>query len=294
MCTHIYMCISYIPCYCINYMHVCIYMCISYIPCYCINYMHVCIYMCISYIPCYCINYMHVCIYMCISYTPCYCINYMHVCIYMCISYIPCYCINYMHVCIYMCISYISCYYINYMHVCIYMCISYIHCYCINLFLPILKNIYTNIIFFTCFEMLFDPQSSMPSVATTTTSSAIPSRQALRSKPSNVVGRKRSFSENWLAHKPSNNVTSGDILQPALKKKRTVTTPKFKHFHTQSINKYCLEHQEEDSEGDIKTCLYKVPRTRGIQGIQSLKWEGGSLQGLVFIYCPPYYLVIII
>lgn len=70
--------------------------------------------------------------------------------------------------------------------------------------------------------------------------------------------RKRSFSENWLEHKPSSNVNSGDILQPVIKKKKTVTTPKPKHLRSAAVNRYCLEHQEEDSQGDLKTALYKV------------------------------------
>ena len=50
----------------------------------------------------------------------------------------------------------------------------------------------------------------------------------------------------------------GGILQPQLKKKRTVSTPKPKDFQTKRLGRYCLQHQEEDSDGDIKTALYKV------------------------------------
>ena len=71
-------------------------------------------------------------------------------------------------------------------------------------------------------------------------------------------GRKRSLSENWLEHKPSSTLNSGDILQPMIKKKKTVSTPQPKHLKSSQISKYCLQHQEEDSEGDIKTALYKV------------------------------------
>ena len=52
--------------------------------------------------------------------------------------------------------------------------------------------------------------------------------------------------------------TSAGILQPQLKKKRTVSTPKPKDFHSKHVDKYCLQHQEEDSEGDIKTAIFKV------------------------------------
>ena len=43
-----------------------------------------------------------------------------------------------------------------------------------------------------------------------------------------------------------------------MKKKKTVSTPKPRHFHSQKVDRYCLQHQEEDSEGDVKTELYKV------------------------------------
>ncbi len=47
-------------------------------------------------------------------------------------------------------------------------------------------------------------------------------------------------------------------MQPQMKKKKTVTTPKAKHLKAKQVDHYCLRHQEEDSEGDVKTELYKV------------------------------------
>ncbi|CAI7996758.1 Kinesin-like protein KIF23 [Geodia barretti] len=78
-------------------------------------------------------------------------------------------------------------------------------------------------------------------------------------------GRKRSASENWLEHVPSSTVENGGILQPQLKKKRTVSTPKPKDFQSKRVGRYVLQHQEEDSDGDIKTALYKgdIQPTRG-------------------------------
>ncbi|XP_064387362.1 kinesin-like protein KIF23 [Halichondria panicea] len=83
---------------------------------------------------------------------------------------------------------------------------------------------------------------------------------ALRGK-----GRKRSFSENYLEHKPTTTVRSGDLLQPLMKKKKTVSTPRPKDFQSRQVDKYCLQHQEEDSQGDIQTALFKgdIHRTRG-------------------------------
>jgi len=78
-------------------------------------------------------------------------------------------------------------------------------------------------------------------------------------------GRKRSLSENWLEHKPSTTVDNGDLLQPQLKKKRTVAAPRARDLRSRQVDKYCLQHQEEDSEGDVKTELYKgeIMHTRG-------------------------------
>ena len=70
--------------------------------------------------------------------------------------------------------------------------------------------------------------------------------------------RKRSLSENWLEHKPTTTVNSGALLQPVYKKKKTVTNPQPRDLRDQQMNKYCLQHQEEDSQGAVKTSLYKV------------------------------------
>ncbi len=51
---------------------------------------------------------------------------------------------------------------------------------------------------------------------------------------------------------------AGGVMQPQMKKKKTVTTPKTKHLRSKQVDRYCLQHQEEDSEGDVKTELYKV------------------------------------
>ena len=102
--------------------------------------------------------------------------------------------------------------------------------------------------------------SIAPSVATTAVSGGDGGTPVVpvQLKAPNTVSRKRSFSENWLAHKPAGNVVSRDILQPVMKKKKTVTNPKQKHLRSNTVKKYCLEHQEEDSEGDVKTALFKV------------------------------------
>ena len=53
------------------------------------------------------------------------------------------------------------------------------------------------------------------------------------------------------------------VLQPQLKKKKTVQTPKLKHLReeTGGCSKYVLTHQEQDSQGEVETRLYKVKMT---------------------------------
>lgn len=91
-----------------------------------------------------------------------------------------------------------------------------------------------------------------------------PSKQPLNIPVRSTTHRKRSFSENWLDHRPAGSVDSGTVLQPMIKrKKRTVATPKSKDLGTAA--RYCLTHQQQDTDGEIETQLYKgnVFRTAG-------------------------------
>ena len=99
-----------------------------------------------------------------------------------------------------------------------------------------------------------------PSPTKTTESSNQPLNIPVRSN----THRKRSFSENWLDHRPAGSVESGTVLQPLIKrKKRTVAAPKSKDLG--SAARYCLTHQQQDTDGEIQTQLYKgdVFRTAG-------------------------------
>nr|WNS50023.1 kinesin-like protein protein KIF23 [Halisarca dujardinii] len=69
-------------------------------------------------------------------------------------------------------------------------------------------------------------------------------------------GRKRSISENWLNHRPTTTLEGATVLQPNIKKKKTITTPKPKHFKDKH-SKYMLTHQELDVKGRTKTKLFK-------------------------------------
>lgn len=91
-----------------------------------------------------------------------------------------------------------------------------------------------------------------------------PSRQPLNIPIRSTSNRKRSFSENWLDHRPAGSVDSGTVLQPLMKrKKKTVAAPKSRDLGTAA--RYCLTHQQQDTDGEIETQLYKgnVFRTAG-------------------------------
>lgn len=91
-----------------------------------------------------------------------------------------------------------------------------------------------------------------------------PSKQPLNIPVRSTTHRKRSFSENWLDHRPAGSVDSGTVLQPMIKrKKKTVAAPKSRDLGTAA--RYCLTHQQQDTDGELETQLYKgsVFRTAG-------------------------------
>lgn len=90
--------------------------------------------------------------------------------------------------------------------------------------------------------------------------------------PVKAKGRKRSISENWLEHKPTNVVDNGELLQPIMKKKKTVSTPTTKDLASKQVDKYCLQHQEPDSDGDIKTKIYKGEIKQTVGGGTSVQF----------------------
>lgn len=69
---------------------------------------------------------------------------------------------------------------------------------------------------------------------------------------------RRSRSSNadiWLDHRPPGSVELGTVLQPKLKKKKSVSKLEVKD--TKEANKYMLTHQDVDSAGEIETKLIK-------------------------------------
>lgn len=72
--------------------------------------------------------------------------------------------------------------------------------------------------------------------------------------------RSRSTDEIWLDHEPPGTVELGTILQPKLKRKKSVSKLTIKDV-TKDASKYVLTHQEQDMNGDVETHYYKVRKS---------------------------------
>ncbi|XP_070547007.1 kinesin-like protein KIF23 isoform X1 [Ptychodera flava] len=73
---------------------------------------------------------------------------------------------------------------------------------------------------------------------------------------------KSTNADTWVDHKPVSTLETETVLQPAIKKKKTVAVMNKKDL---KADKYILTHQEEDSQGEMETQLIKgdVFTTRG-------------------------------
>ena len=65
--------------------------------------------------------------------------------------------------------------------------------------------------------------------------------------------------ELWLDHRPANPVELGTVMQPLMKRRKSVTKlTDAKDVANSKTSKYCLMTQEQDSSGELETRLYKV------------------------------------
>ena len=120
-----------------------------------------------------------------------------------------------------------------------------------------------------------------------------PAKQPLNIPVRSTTHRKRSFSDNWLDHRPAGSVDSGTVLQPMIKrKKKTVAAPKSRDLGTAA--RYCLTHQQQDTDGEIETQLYKgnVFRTAGggasvqFTAVETLKQQTATTNNVVTTPAP--------
>lgn len=76
---------------------------------------------------------------------------------------------------------------------------------------------------------------------------------------------KSSGTETWVDHKPAGTIDTGSVMQPVMKKRRSVGKLGVKDV-TQGASKYALMHQEQDASGDVEQQLYKgdvIPSATG-------------------------------
>ncbi|XP_071535053.1 kinesin-like protein KIF23 isoform X2 [Panulirus ornatus] len=61
----------------------------------------------------------------------------------------------------------------------------------------------------------------------------------------------------WLDHRPVQEVPTATVLQPSLERRKSVTRLRSEDFVDGQITNYCLTTQQQDSEGELETKLYK-------------------------------------
>ncbi|GFU29884.1 kinesin-like protein KIF23 [Nephila pilipes] len=62
----------------------------------------------------------------------------------------------------------------------------------------------------------------------------------------------------WIEHKPIGNLELNTVLQPKMKKKKSVSKLNVKDVTNTDVSKYLLQHQEQDSQGEVETQLFKA------------------------------------
>nr|XP_034192116.1 kinesin-like protein KIF23 isoform X1 [Osmia lignaria] len=73
----------------------------------------------------------------------------------------------------------------------------------------------------------------------------------------NLRYRRSQSAERWVDHRPPGLVPVGTILQPFIRHKRSVTQLTDPKDITDRASKYCLVAQEQDTDGELETKLYK-------------------------------------
>uniref|UniRef100_A0A1B6F0N8 Kinesin-like protein n=1 Tax=Cuerna arida TaxID=1464854 RepID=A0A1B6F0N8_9HEMI len=119
-------------------------------------------------------------------------------------------------------------------------------------------------------ESLSTPASATPSSITVRRKGPYtpvpPSRPTpeCRARPATAVSnprhrRSRSVSDDrWLEHRPPAPVPLNTVMQPVIKKRKSITKlTDVKDLANPKTSKYCLMTQEQDSEGDMETHIYK-------------------------------------
>lgn len=74
----------------------------------------------------------------------------------------------------------------------------------------------------------------------------------------NLRHRRSQSADRWVDHRPGAIVPVGTILQPLMRRRRSVTRLTDPKSITEGASRYCLVAQEHDTDGELETKLYKV------------------------------------
>lgn len=74
----------------------------------------------------------------------------------------------------------------------------------------------------------------------------------------NLRYRRSQSADRWIDHRPPGLVPVGTILQPVIRNKRSITQLTDPKYITNKASRYCLIAQEQDTDGELETKLYKV------------------------------------
>lgn len=96
----------------------------------------------------------------------------------------------------------------------------------------------------------------------------------------NTPVRRRSRSvgpcERWLEHRSGLATDLGTLLQPQMKKTKTLTKLTTPNDIVKSVSKYCLISQEPDTDGEIETRVVKVSKNSlSLHDANRRKKDGG-------------------
>lgn len=94
-------------------------------------------------------------------------------------------------------------------------------------------------------------------------STKTPGRYDIRSRKeklgvANPRYRRSQSADRWVDHRPNNLIPLGTVLQPLMRRRRSInklTSPK---EITDGASRYCLTSQDHGSEGELETKLYKA------------------------------------
>lgn len=75
--------------------------------------------------------------------------------------------------------------------------------------------------------------------------------------------RRSQSADRWVDHRPGALVPIGTVLQPLMRRRRSITRLTDPKDITDGASRYCLVAQEHDTDGELETKLYKV-RLRSI------------------------------